>query len=81
MVSQPWPLVGLDEDVLGPVDVGDQEVQTVTGMPMARLARTAAAAISGYSRSMTSWIVPPVGRFAVRRTRIRAPAGGTSSIT
>ena len=47
----------------------------VTGMPSASAARTAAAATSGCSWSVTSSIVPPVCRFAVRRTRIRSPVG------
>ena len=49
-------------------------------MPSSVAARTEAAAISGCSRSVTSSMVPPVCRFAVRRTRMRSPLGGTSSI-
>ena len=39
----------------------------------------AAAGRSGCRSSVTSWMVPPVCRLAVRRTRRRSPSGSTSS--
>jgi hypothetical protein len=45
----------------------------VTGISIARAAATAALMSAGWVSSVTSWIVPPVCRFAVRRTAISVP--------
>ena len=80
VVGQPRPLVGLDEDVLGPVQVGDEEVQA---------GHRDADGAAGPDGGLRDLRVQPGGdvldgapgvQLAVRRTRIRAPAGGTSSV-
>ena len=79
VVGEAGPLVGLDEDVLGPVDggheqvePGDRDVEGAAGAPRRRSAR------AGCSSAVTSWMVPPVCRLAVRRTASTSPSGSTS---
>ena len=50
----------------------------MTGMPTASAAAIAAWARVGCRSSVTSWMVPPVCRLAVRRTRRWCPVGSTS---
>ena len=51
----------------------------VTGMPIASAASTATLTSLGLMSSVTSRMVPPVCRFAVRRTTRRSLVGSTSS--
>ena len=80
VVGQPGPLVGLDEHVLVRRSTsGTSRSMPVTGMPIASAAATATSHSVWFTSAVTSWIVPPWCRFAVRRTRSRSPSGSTSS--
>ena len=50
-----------------------------TGISSTREARSAASRSTGCSTGVMSWMVPPVWRLAVLRTRTVVPAAGTLS--
>lgn len=62
-----------------PVMSGTSRSMPVTGIPIASAADTATRHSSSCTRAVTSWMVAPWCRLAVRRTRSRTPSGSTSS--
>ncbi len=71
-------LLDIDDHVLAPLDaLGTNLSRPIAGRFIAVVARSATAANWGWSRSVRSWIVPPVCTLVVPRTASTSPAAKT----